>query len=578
VSSGVFSCFLCWALDCLVVICMHFMWGFTKKQWIGLGVFVVLVFSALYLSGEWYETSISNRGVELQKLYNKRLFQSACSVSCTNCQPDVPLCSDVDNDRRAGLIKEEEIEISVPAGGGYLGFYFDDLEDHRAYYGNQVRGGFSFDDVSFKPSSSNEQFSLNDGLRVFNSGTIIIKFDRPYFEGQRLKMNYHFLVYFLPHTELEKRFYLNLANDRQDAIDYAKDNRLDVQKLCAKVGSNNTRIPAGCPGGDSDDARVVRTPQKDPLRPGKGGARRPIEFELSDSDYFGFQFEPFTIPIESAFDPDGLCADFDFEWENTTKRLKVQDWEPDQDAWNLFFIPRSIGMYTMRVRAVEHCEDLGNQSSEWVSFRVHSASRNRDFPDINDAAGFQGYIMDLYGLGVMTGYPDKMMRPLNLVNRAEFLKMLFEVIGYDIPRTSFTARYPDVRGNEWFADYVFAADELGVIEGYPDGFFRPAAPVNRVEALKMAMNMVDIVVRDTLYIPFADVSSLDWFSRYVQTAFREGITDEVIFHDGSTWKLKEGGNFFPGELITRAEAAKIIVRTFVSPINRLNQVQLNKVK
>jgi hypothetical protein len=153
------------------------------------------------------------------------------------------------------------------------------------------------------------------------------------------------------------------------------------------------------------------------------------------------------------------------------------------------------------------------------------------------------------------------------VNRAEFLKMLFEVIDYKIPRGSFTAAYDDVRGNEWFAKYIFEGNELGIIQGYPDGFFRPASAVNRVEALKMAMNMTDIEVKDSLMIEFGDVFPTDWFSRYVQTAYREGILE-----------AEQNRNFFPGEFITRAEAAKIIVRTFIEPVNRLNQVQLNKVK
>lgn len=83
--------------------------------------------------------------------------------------------------------------------------------------------------------------------------------------------------------------------------------------------------------------------------------------------------------------------------------------------------------------------------------------------------------------GVMRGYPDGLFRPDNVVNRAEFMKIVLlanhiEPSGQDC--------FPDVR-REWFAPWVCAATERGIVSGYPDGLFRPERTISFAEAAKM---------------------------------------------------------------------------------------------
>lgn len=532
---------------------------FYKKYWVFLGVGIVLVLlGASY--AELLQAVISNAQQRVVKLTDQRVFAQACSMTCTNCSASVPACSALDNDSRANVLKEKEIEVAVPSTGGYLALYFDDLKD----YGSQYRGGFSFHDAHFV-SHNGDEYPLNDGLRVWTGGKVLLKFDQPYSDDGRAVMDYRFILYFLANSSVERAAYLNESSKgRDEGLEFIQKELHNVKLLCDRIGNVST-IPAGCAGGKSSDAvRVIPQGGTVVVKPGS----RPVDFELEEVDRFVFVDQPVTLKVVRAEDPDGLCAQFLFEWKNLSPLLRVASWEADQDDWSLFFIPRSAGTYTIQVRITEQCGEQGNTVSDWQTMRVHSSNRQTSFPDLDDAPGYQGYIMDLYLAGVMTGYGDGMMRPKNRVNRAEFLKMLFETVDLAVPRTAYSARYTDVKEGEWFSKYVFMADELGVIQGYPDGLFRPGANVNRVEALKMAMQFTDLEVRDSLEVAFGDVYATDWFSRYVQTAYREGILDE----------LEVGQNVFPGEFITRAEAAKIIVRTFLRPVNRLNQVNLQKVR
>lgn len=88
--------------------------------------------------------------------------------------------------------------------------------------------------------------------------------------------------------------------------------------------------------------------------------------------------------------------------------------------------------------------------------------------------------------GVLSGYPDGTFKPDNVVNRAEFLKIVLAAKPTDATAPVTAGAFPDVDPSEWFAPYVGYARESGIIQGYPDGTFRPGQPVNFAEALKMA--------------------------------------------------------------------------------------------
>lgn len=138
----------------------------------------------------------------------------------------------------------------------------------------------------------------------------------------------------------------------------------------------------------------------------------------------------------------------------------------------------------------------------------------------------------LTNLTAVTGNPDGTFAPERVVNRAEFLKILFRSHP-DIAVTDNDAAdcFPDVRTNDWFSSYVCLAKTRNVVGGYPDGFFRPANPVNYVEALKMLSE---------LYSPYP-VVCLDggargdcaqyktyevgapWYEQYTDWAAAEGL-------------------------------------------------------
>ena len=89
------------------------------------------------------------------------------------------------------------------------------------------------------------------------------------------------------------------------------------------------------------------------------------------------------------------------------------------------------------------------------------------------------------------GNPDGTFAPRRTLNRAEFLKIALLTRSGGMPIQADTDAgdcFPDIRPEDWFAQFVCHAKENGVVGGYPDGFFHPERPVNYAEAVKMLVN------------------------------------------------------------------------------------------
>lgn len=88
--------------------------------------------------------------------------------------------------------------------------------------------------------------------------------------------------------------------------------------------------------------------------------------------------------------------------------------------------------------------------------------------------------------GILQGYPDGTFRPDTPVNRVEALKMI--LLGNNIQLSAAGAQlFPDTPATAWYASYLQTAKNLGIVRGYDDGTFKPDQTVSLVENLKIAL-------------------------------------------------------------------------------------------
>ena len=142
----------------------------------------------------------------------------------------------------------------------------------------------------------------------------------------------------------------------------------------------------------------------------------------------------------------------------------------------------------------------------------------------------------------MTGYPDGSFGPGQNMTRAEAAQMFYALLlDQNVPHT---VSFSDVPADAWYAEAVNTLASLGMINGYPDGTFRPDAPITRAEFCVIALAFA--YEPEDFDCNFRDVSTSDWFYDYVAQATSYG------------WISGADRSFRPNECITRAEVSVIV--------------------
>ncbi len=142
------------------------------------------------------------------------------------------------------------------------------------------------------------------------------------------------------------------------------------------------------------------------------------------------------------------------------------------------------------------------------------------FSDVPSSHPNYAAIMDLKARGIISGYPDGTFKPDQVVNRVEALKIILLGAEIVVPNNTGTGGFSDTLASEWYSKYLLKAKELGIINGYPDGTFKPTQTVNLVENLKMLINAHNINL-DTISVPenpFADAFKDQWYAKFVEYA------------------------------------------------------------
>ena len=169
-----------------------------------------------------------------------------------------------------------------------------------------------------------------------------------------------------------------------------------------------------------------------------------------------------------------------------------------------------------------------------------------NFQDIADHWA-QSYINQIAELGIVSGKTSTRYAPNDNITRAELTKIAMKAFGYSIPPTVSSTTFPDVSTSAWYAPYVVAARNAGIVQGI-DGYFRPNQSITRVDALKILIEAAGFTV-SAPSVKFPDTSLTQWYAKYVSFAKKAGIISGYL-----------DGTFGPGNPITRAEVAKIIVK------------------
>lgn len=150
-----------------------------------------------------------------------------------------------------------------------------------------------------------------------------------------------------------------------------------------------------------------------------------------------------------------------------------------------------------------------------------------------------------YHLKYIGGYPDGSVRPDGKITRAEVAIIFWRLLKNPAKNDPVDNGFTDLKGDEEHAQAVNYLAQLGIIQGYEDGSFRPFAAISRVEFAAIASRFDDL--SSSTANPFTDVPEDYWAYGYIVSAYQKGWINGY-----------PGGEFRPQSSISRAEAIKIV--------------------
>ena len=214
--------------------------------------------------------------------------------------------------------------------------------------------------------------------------------------------------------------------------------------------------------------------------------------------------------------------------------------------------------------SVEYLNDFMGRRLEWLKehFDQMSAESDLTMSKYIDVFASDWFYEDVYKAaqyGLMFGSGGDTFDAGSHVQRAHVAQALYRMAGE--PLAAYEQKYSDVSPTDWFGNGVTWASNTGIINGYPDGTFKPT----------------DVITREDLAVllyryagqPEVETGTLEQFPD------REDVS--AYAYNAVVWAVNEGlikgngdGTILPRGVATRAELAVILVR-FYEGLNGLAQ-------
>lgn len=166
---------------------------------------------------------------------------------------------------------------------------------------------------------------------------------------------------------------------------------------------------------------------------------------------------------------------------------------------------------------------------------------------------------------IVNGMTASTFEPERDVTRAEFAALIVRSLG--LSKIEAASTFSDVDASDWFAAEVNAAVAAGIVDGYPDGTFKPNNQINREELAAMVVRALNFSGLDTsltalertqILSGYADSNSIVWAHAEIAAAIDAGIVNGMT-----------ATSLAPRDDATRAQSTTMIKR-FLTEANFIN--------
>jgi hypothetical protein len=193
-------------------------------------------------------------------------------------------------------------------------------------------------------------------------------------------------------------------------------------------------------------------------------------------------------------------------------------------------------------------------------YRANIWNQSNPFPDVILQNWFNNAVSTLTGVDYLQGYPDGYFRPNQSMTRAEFSALIVRMIGSTHDANATLIGFSDTAGH-WAENYINIAQNLGWVQGYGDGTFRPNQLITRAEVAalvnralnRLPENAGDLLESMTIWPDNMNVNT--WYYLYIQEAtnshyheIKANDTHEmwIDLDDPREWGMLERPSSSPG--------------------------------
>lgn len=192
--------------------------------------------------------------------------------------------------------------------------------------------------------------------------------------------------------------------------------------------------------------------------------------------------------------------------------------------------------------------------------RVNTQPTNSEvqasFPDVPANYWARNFISELAEKGILQGYPDGLYRPKASLTRAEFAIIITGAFNQDKKRE--VVAFKDVSSNYWAYPAIREAYEMGFLDADRRGNFRPEEKITRLDvlvALAKGLNYTPTAATEKTLRVYTDAASIPRSDRNLIAALTER---NIVVNYPNVRSLN------PQRAATRAEVAALIYRALVS--------------
>ncbi|WP_071392814.1 S-layer homology domain-containing protein [Bacillus tuaregi] len=145
------------------------------------------------------------------------------------------------------------------------------------------------------------------------------------------------------------------------------------------------------------------------------------------------------------------------------------------------------------------------------------------FKDAEDFVKYNREINQLVQLGIIQGYPDQTFKPDKSITRAQGVAMIIREMKLDTSNRQ-DPHFKDMDPGYRFYAEIATAVQKGIIDGYPDGTFRPNEEMTRSQMAKILVGAYHLQLKESETNSFKDVPATYWGYEFINILASNGVT------------------------------------------------------